>query len=131
MVAVDQSENGSSYYSDDDDESLSDEDDSFDSSNVDSGEDQSKHSNNDKTEIYDIAQEDAHKLRTWRAIIIVVLLISFVGTTSAVVALLRHEAQEDEVFVVRTTIFWIFYSTNRHLCLQRVRYFCRLYFQIY
>ena len=97
MVAAEQSENGSSY--DSEDESLSDEDDSFDSSNLDSGEDQSKRSN-DRTEIYDIAQEDTYKLRTWRSIIIVVLLLSFVGTISAVVALLRHEAYADEEFVV-------------------------------
>jgi hypothetical protein len=98
MVAADQSENDSSYESDE--ESLSD-DDSFDSSNVDSGEDQSRRSN-DKTEIYDIANEDTNKLRTWRAIIVVVLLLSFVGTTAAVVALLRHKANEDEEVVVRT-----------------------------
>ena len=98
MVAIDPSENGSSY--DSDDESLSDEDDSLGSSNVDSGDDESKRSN-DRTDVIDLAQEDTHKLRTWRVIIIVVLLLSFVGTTTAVVLLLRHEANKNEEFLVR------------------------------
>lgn len=101
MVAIDPSENGSSY--DSDDESLSDEDDSLGSSNVDSGEDESKRSN-DRTDVIDLAQEDSHKLRTWRVIIIVVLLLSFVGTTTAVVLLLRHEANKNEDILVRNCL---------------------------
>ena len=89
------SENGSSYDSEDD--SLSGEDESLDSSGVDDEEERS----NDKSAVYDIANEDTRKLRTWRVIIIVVLILSFVGTITAVISLLRHEANQDEEFVVR------------------------------
>jgi hypothetical protein len=88
------SENGSSYDSEDD--SLSGEDESLDSSGVDDEEERS----NDKSAVYDIANEDTRKLRTWRVIIIVVLILSFVGTITAVISLLRHEANQDEEFVV-------------------------------
>ena len=90
------SENGSSYDSEDD--SLSGEDESLDSSGVDDEEERS----NDKSAVYDIANEDTRKLRTWRVIIIVVLILSFVGTITAVISLLRHEANQDEEFVVRS-----------------------------
>ena len=89
------SENGSSYDSEDD--SLSGEDESLDSSGVDDEEERS----NDKSAVYDMANEDTRKLRTWRVIIIVVLILSFVGTITAVISLLRHEANQDEEFVVR------------------------------
>ena len=98
MTPVDHSENGSSY--DSDDESLSDEGDSLRSSNVDSGEDESKRSN-DKTEVIRLAQEDTNKLRAWRVIISVVLILSFVVTTTAVVLLLRYETNKNEEFLVR------------------------------
>lgn len=90
------SENGSSYDSEDD--SLSGEDESLDSSGVDDEEERS----NDKSAVYDMANEDTRKLRTWRVIIIVVLILSFVGTITAVISLLRHEANQDEEFVVRS-----------------------------
>ena len=98
MVA-DQSENDSSF--DSDDESLSDAENSKDSSNLDNGEDESKRSNG-RTEIYDIVQEDTQTLRSWRVTVIVVLLLSFVGITASVAALLRSEAKRNEEFVVRT-----------------------------
>lgn len=90
------SENGSSYDSEDD--SLSGEDESLDSSGGDDEEERS----NDKSAVYDMANEDTRKLRTWRVIIIVVLILSFVGTITAVISLLRHEANQDEEFVVRS-----------------------------
>ena len=98
MVA-DQSENDSSF--DSDDESLSDADNSKDSSNLDNGEDESKRSNG-RTEIYDIVQEDTQTLRSWRVTVIVVLLLSFVGIAASVASLLRSEAKRNEEFVVRT-----------------------------
>jgi hypothetical protein len=101
---VDPSDNGSSFDSDDvDEESFSDDDSSLDSSNHDSGEDQSKNSSNDMKEICDIAQEDSRILRTWRYTILFVLIISFVGTITAIILFLRNEAKKDEEVVVRTS----------------------------
>ena len=96
---VDQSGNSSSF--DSDDESLSDADHSKDSYYVDSGDDESKRSNG-RSDIYDIVQEDNQTLRSWRVTVIVVLLLSFVGITASVAALLRSEAKRNEEFVVRT-----------------------------
>jgi hypothetical protein len=97
---VDASDNGSSFDSDADEESFSDDDSSLDdSSTPDTGEDQSN--SNDMKEICDIAQEDSRILQRWRYIILLVLIVSFIGTITAIIMFIKTEAKKDEEVVVR------------------------------
>ena len=52
--------------------------------------------NNEMKEIHDLAQEDTRNLRTWRIIIFLILIGTFVGVITGTVLIINSQADTDE-----------------------------------
>jgi hypothetical protein len=93
---MDQSENSDDDASDSLSESSFDDDSFNNGSN--SGDQQSNNSsgmNNEMKEIHDLAQEDTRNLRTWRIIIVFILLGTFVGVITGTILIVNGQSDTD------------------------------------
>jgi hypothetical protein len=69
-----------------------------------SGDQQSHNSNgmnNEMKEIHDLAQEDTRNLRTWRIIIVLILIGTFVGVITGTIVIINGQSGKDKEEAVR------------------------------
>lgn len=117
---VDQSESSDDDASDSLSESSFDDDTFNNGSN--SGDQQSNNSsgmNNEMKEIHDLAQEDTRNLRTWRIIIVLILIGTFVGVVTGTILIINGQADTDEEEAVRipfslSSLFQTYFCCETH-----------------